>query len=117
MNKLTYYAHSKRIYNTKEEARNIKILKGLGYKVLCPNNNLGELNDIKPYLTVVSRSKDVVCTEYKGNVGKGAFAEIKEALKRNISVGVLRDKKVIPIKNVIVDDPNDWGVHYGKIIT
>ena len=61
-----YYAHSKKIYDTKVEKKQLKYLKNRfkEYNVICPNNDIGELGSIQPYLDVVSQCEMLICSEY-----------------------------------------------------
>lgn len=115
-----YFAHSKRIYNTKEESTMLDFLRKNFTKVICPNKDIGELGSIEPYLKIVDTCKYVVAHEYQGSIGKGVFSEIKNALSKNIPVLALRKGtigyKLCKVKNIEINDSTDWAIHYGKII-
>jgi len=111
----TYYAHSMRIYNTPEEHRVQNFLQLSGFDVLCPNRDVGEKGSIEPYLEIVKQCKDVVVTEFKGSIGRGAFSEVRCAFDNRIPVKLLRGEELFDVQNVKVHDASDWKVHYGKL--
>lgn len=113
---MIYYAHSKRIYDTKQEKKERDFLE-MRFKVICPNRDMNELGNIQPYLDKIGTCEMVICSEYKKHIGYGVFAEIKHALQLNKPIFVLRSKKLIPIQNCEVVDETDWKIYYGKIIT
>lgn len=117
---MIYYAHSKLIYNTKRESRELSyLMKRYANNIVDPNKMMGELGSIEPYLNMVRTCNIVVCSEYKEHVGYGVYREIAEAFKFNKDVFVLRKSflgfKLIRVKRIIIFDPNDWKVYYGKI--
>lgn len=118
---MIYFAHSKKIYGTDaEEALRDLIENTLGkrFKVICPNRDLiYDGRGMELYLAQVRKSKLVICSEYRGFVGKGVYEEVKEAIKNNIPVYALRGLSFIYVKDVEINDVDDWGVEYGKLIT
>jgi hypothetical protein len=59
-----YFAHSKKKYNTSEEAEELAFIKKhFDGKVICPYNDLGELGDIERYLEVIKSVDCVYVTE------------------------------------------------------
>jgi hypothetical protein len=115
-----YYAHSKLIYNTKRESRELSALKRMSDLVICPNKHIGE-RQMEDYLSVITiMCKTVVCSEYDGYIGKGVAEETFSALRAGKSVYVLRQKekgyKLIPIKNVKIIDDTDWKNRYAKLV-
>jgi hypothetical protein len=121
----TYFAHSKLIYNTEEERKLLTLLRdkeslegfgiGLG-EVICPNNNMGELGSMTPYLKMVQKCDIVVAHEFTGYVGRGVYAEVKHALKFGKKVFAIRDEKLLEVEDLIIYDPNDWKVRYGQLV-
>jgi len=119
---MIYYAHSKKIYNTPREKKELAYLKKK-YRnkstIVCPNKDMGELGNIEPYLKKVRECHTVVCSEYKKHVGRGVFEEISEALNKGKDVFVLRKGllgfKLKRVNNVVWADINDWKVYYGKV--
>lgn len=89
--RLAYYAHSIRKYNSKEEREHLKFLQSIfPGSVICPNNNLGELGSIEPYLDIVSKMDVLFVAEYFDWIGTGVRREIKEARRYKIPIYVLR---------------------------
>ncbi len=62
-------------------------------KVICPNNDLGELLSFDEYLKVVAQSNIVAFSEYNNVVTKGVHGECSLALELGIPVFVLRKNK------------------------
>lgn len=91
--KMIYYAHSRKIYNTKREKKELQYLRKLYGKVLDPNNDLGELEDTCKYMRHVAACTLVVCSEYLDHVGFGVFMEVLFALNNDIPVMCLRKNK------------------------
>lgn len=109
---LGYFAHSKEIYNTKEEAEVLDALKERFYgHIICPNNHIGELFELDPYLEIVEKVDLVFVYEYEGYVGKGVYGEVEEALLCNIPVYVYRRKKLLQVINV---EPSEKGWNFKK---
>ena len=128
--KLIYFAHSRQIYGTKVEKQILLYLsKKFGrINVCCPNNDMGELGSIEPYLEKVANSSMVIVHQFKNHVGKGAYQEVKEALAKNILVKVIicgkgRMRSGPPrydlkeVKAIKIVDNTDWKVRYGQVIT
>lgn len=109
--RLAYFAHSMAKYNTKDEKEQLEFLRKvfLG-TVICPNNNLGEMGSMKPYLDVVSKVDVLFVAEFNGFIGTGVRKEINEAQKHKTPVFVLRMedreytlkefRKVLPLKPI-----------------
>lgn len=117
---MIYYAHSKRIYNTKREGKELAYLKKkYGMQILDPNNNMGELGSMEPYLEKVRRCNTLVCSEFDKHVGRGVYSEIAEALKHKKKVFVLRRNllgfRLHKVKGLEITDDTDWKVYYGKV--
>lgn len=115
-----YYAHSKRIYDTLREKKELKYLrKKFANNVVDPNKDIGELGDMEPYLRKVRECDIIVCSEFEKHVGRGVFEEVAEGLRKRKKVFVL--KKGIfgfclkKIKGLEVDDYTDWKVYYGRV--
>lgn len=112
-----YYAHSKKIYNTrKEEAEYAKIRKQFpDARIVCPNRDLGELGSMESYLRVVGTCDAVVCSEYKRLIGKGALTEVLFAISSGKPAYNL-SKKFKNVKSFeLVNQGRDW-VGYAKLI-
>ena len=117
-----FYAHSKQIYETNQEEKEREFLKREfpKFTIICPNNDIGELNDFRKYLEIVDRCYMVIASEIDDHVGKGVFSEIARAFSNNAYVGVIREKdndfslsEVIGIQ--IIND-RDWKIKYAKLI-
>ena len=110
-----YFAHSKKIYNTDEEAAALKYLRKKYSHVTCPNNDIGELGSMAPYLTIVNHHDIVIAKEWDGFVGRGVHAELMYGKETY----VLKEKdgkySIKPIKKItIVNDGKDW-YRYARI--
>lgn len=113
--KHTYYAHSMQIYGTDREKLERGILERMGFRILCPNNDLSLGDDMNKYLQIVARCKRVVCSEYSGFIGKGVYLELKWALRHNIPCYVLREDTIYRVIEVKVFNDQDWKTTYGHI--
>lgn len=118
-NPTVYYAHSKLIYDSERENKELSFLKKK-FNLIDPNGDIGERGSIEPYLKVISTCNMVICSEYKEHIGRGVFEEVLFALNKGIKVFCLKKKigmfylsKVI---NVIENDVYDWKIKYGRII-
>jgi hypothetical protein len=105
-----------KIYNTEREQKELQFLKSKYQKVVCPNNDIGELGGIQPYLEIVKKMDIVVFSEYQNHIGKGVYEEVKTALMNNIPVKVLRGKGIKTIKDVIIVNEYDWEIEYAKVL-
>ena len=86
-----YFAHSKKKYNTAEEAEELAFIqKHFRGDVICPNVNLGELGDIEHYLEIIQSVDCIYATEFRGYIGRGVFDECTFALENKIKVHVVR---------------------------
>ncbi len=128
--KLIYFAHSRQIYDSKLEKGLLAFLsKKFGRKnVCCPNNDMGELGSIEPYLKQVANSSMVIVHQFRNHVGKGAYQEVKNALAENIIVKVITCSKgrtwfgrpgyrLKQVRSLRIVDNTDWKVRYGQVIT
>jgi len=113
--KQVYFSHSKLIYDTKEETKNLSYLKEVFKCVVCPNNDMGEKGSISPYLKMIEECGLVVALPYKKFIGKGVFAEVEHALSLNIPVLMLEEKTFKVVTGVSTHDDTDWKFKYGKL--
>lgn len=117
-----YFAHSKRKYNTADEAAELAFIKKhFGGKVVCPNNDLGELGDIENYLKIIKSTEYVYASEFHGMIGRGVYDKCHFALTNGINVLVVRkDTKgnffVQMVRDVIEINENDF-IRFGLLIT
>lgn len=97
--KKVYYAHSKGIYNTKQEERDIELLEELGFEVINPNTK--EISDQFRYCVDINRytyeysfdlvfgtlvkESDIVAfrAQLDGLIGAGVAKEIEIAEANN----------------------------------
>jgi hypothetical protein len=121
-----YYAHSMNIYRTKQERRELKLIKKtlLKAEVVNPAAFERKWKDssgkeiMKKCLDLLSNSDIVVfsAVEQNGNhyVGKGVFIEVKFAEELGMEIYFLSDEL---IKNYSLDmyDDNDWALKFGKV--
>ncbi|TSA37705.1 MAG: hypothetical protein D4R64_05015 [Porphyromonadaceae bacterium] len=85
-----FFAHSTHSFDTDTETRILKLLRGK-YRVLCPNNDIGRLEQFKKYLNIVGWSDLVVVLEHEGYITMGLYSEVLHALKLGIPVWVIRE--------------------------
>lgn len=117
-----YFAHSKKKYNTAEEAEELAFIqKHFKGEVICPNKSLGELGCIEPYLKVIQSTICVYVSEYFGMIGRGVFDECHFALKNGINIlAVRKDIKgkffIQIVRDVIEINENDF-VRFGLLKT
>ncbi len=120
--KKVYYAHSKCIYNTKREKKELRFLRKKFSSVYNPNTAIKWDNTTKmePYFKAVKNSDIVVVSEYRYHVGKGVYDEIKIAINSNILVLCLKRKllkyRLQQVKSVKLVNEQDWKITYGKVI-
>ena len=113
-----YWAHSKKIYNTPEEAVILAILEKCFTTVVCPNRDIGEKGGIKPYLDAIAACDAVIVSEYQNHIGRGAFDEITFAIReKDMDVYALRNWEFVGVIAAKIVDPNDWSVNYGRLVT
>ena len=67
--KKTHYAHSIQIYGRFQEKKELKYLAKKFSNLVDPNNDMGELGTMTPYLKMVRTCKIVVFSEYEGYIG------------------------------------------------
>jgi len=121
-----YYAHSKLIYGTAREKAELAFLRKKFsedvYQVLDPNKDMGELGSMTPYLVAVSKCTEVICSEYKGFIGKGVYHEVHCALEKGIPVWCIKKFPILgglvmkKVSGVRVYDENDWKVRYARLV-
>jgi len=113
-----YWAHSKKIYGTPEEAEILAVLEKVFGKVVCPNRDIGEKGDIQPYLDAIDNCDTVIVSEYQDHIGKGVYDEITFAIReKDMDVYALRNWEFVGVIAAKIVDPNDWAVNYGRLVT
>lgn len=113
-----YWAHSKKIYGTPEEAEILAVLEKVFDKVVCPNRDIGEKGDIQPYLDAIDDCDAVIVSEYQDHIGKGVYDEITFAIReKDMDVYALRNWEFVGVIAAKIVDPNDWAVNYGRLVT
>ncbi len=112
-----YYSHSKRTYDSEKEKNELEFLKKNYPNTICPNNNIGECSHgMDAYLNIVAWSEMVIFSEYLEYIGRGVYREIKKAMKNNIPVMVLRNNRLMKIKDVVIENEDDCVIRYAKVI-
>lgn len=109
--KKIYFAHSMLDYNSKKEKDVLKIIKKtFPNPVICPNNDIGELGGIEPYLRYVEKCGMVVVLEHDRSVGRGVFVEVCHAIRKKIPVVVYRvsKKKFLKVTDAKVMEDYGW---------
>lgn len=116
---MVYYAHSLFIYNTSREIRELLFLKKTFDKIINPNGDIVWRGSMRPYLEAVRKSAVLVCSEYKGCVGRGVFDEVMTALRKGIPTFVLRSflgsVRMKEVAGLIYVSNDDWKIRYGKL--
>jgi hypothetical protein len=118
---MVYYAHSKLIYGTKREKRELAFLKKKFTFVIDPNKDMGELGSIDPYLKKVDECDMVVCSPHDGYLGRGQYSEVLHALKLNkpvysIQKSLLFGFQLKKVTSVSTFDTNDWSRKYSYLV-
>ena len=115
-----YYAHSKMIYDTAQEKRELRWLRKHYKVVVDPNSDLGELGDIQPYLNVLRTCDLVVFSEYQKYVSKGTYTEVCHAQDNKIPVKIIRPSgthlHLKDIRFLSINNLNDWKSQYAIVI-
>jgi hypothetical protein len=115
--KRIYYAHSMLIYGTLKEKQELKILRKKFQNVLCPNQDIGDVQKgMSAYLKIVEWADLVVVSEYLGFIGKGVYSEIQHAQNNGIPVKCLRGSKLLEVKDTSIYNASDYRIRYGKLI-
>ena len=97
------------------QANELNYLRKHYLKVICPNNDLGELGSIKRYLKIVEWADLVVFSEYNDHIGTGVYDEVKHALANKIPVRLLRNFELLRIKELTII-PQSNSTRYAKVI-
>jgi len=114
-----YYAHSMRIYDTTREDKEYQFLSQLGV-VDNPNDGLGKRR-IEDFLKRVLHCDQIICSEYKGYIGRGVYEELTVAISENIPAYVLRKRKILgrfhlkEVKALKIVNDSDWQIRFGKV--
>ncbi len=115
-----YFAHSTHSFDTDTETRILNVLREK-YRVICPNNDIGRLEQFKKYLNIVGWADMVIVLEHEKYVTMGVYSEVLHALKLGIPVLVVRETPagfVFARVDRIEYQPNRENRNqYGKIIT
>ena len=116
--KTLYYAHSKRIYGSRQEKRELKLIKKQfpECKIINPDEiifmNLDEEKIIEECKWFVKKADVIIASEYKKHIGRGVFEEL--SVKTKAKKYLLRGKKFIENFSVKIVDRDDWCVRYGR---
>jgi hypothetical protein len=112
-----YYAHSKQIYGTVREKRELELLRRIFRNVVCPNQDLGEVPNIQFYLARVRECEIVVASEVEKHIGRGVYEELHYAQNLGRLTLVLRHDTLYPIAGMELIPGGDWKIHYAKLFT
>jgi hypothetical protein len=116
--KTLYYAHSKRTYGSRQEKRELKLIKKKfpDHEIVNPGEitylSLHESEIMEECKGFVRAVDVIVCSEYKKYIGRGVFEELET--KTKAKKYLLRGKKFIENFSVRIVDRDDWCVRYGK---
>ena len=112
-----YYAHSKMIYDTDQEQKEIDAIKKFYNNVICPNRDIGNCSKgMEAYINLINWAEVVVASEYDAHVGCGVYTEIKHALDQDLPVMCLRNGDLHNVVAVKMDNPLDLKVGYAKLV-
>lgn len=117
-----YYAHSMQTYGTNREKRDLDYLRGIFRHVICPNNDIGELGAMQPYLTIVDHCDMVIASSFEqGYFSKGVCKEVQRAIATQKDCLLMRwsspdDKEpsFLYINKAWIFDESDTRIRYGK---
>lgn len=88
-----YFSHSKVLYNSYVEELAYQHLQSVFKgKIICPNKDLGTLQEPTDYARIAAR-QDVVfvfTNSHKNTVSRGCYAEVKMALEQHRKVYFLK---------------------------
>lgn len=113
--KIAYFAHSKLDYDKEKEHQTKARIAEFGFRVFCPNKNLGETGNISHYLRVLDWCDLVFALEHDGYIGRGVYAEIERALSIKKPCFVIRKNLFYKIISIKQEPSGDWRIRYGKI--
>lgn len=115
--KTLYYAHSKRIYRTRQEKRELKLIKKKfpNHEIVNPgaiNWRMTEPEIMIRCKEIVRKADVVICSEYRDHIGRGVFEEL--SVKTKAKKYLLRKKKFIENFSMRIINKDDWCIRYGK---
>lgn len=117
---MIYYAHSMKIYNSKQECQELKWIQKKFHDVVNPNGDIRNYNSIEPYLKKVSECNSLIFSEYKKFIGKGVYEEIDWALSEKKTVQCLRKRwrgfYLVKVNKIEIADKSDWSIYYGNVV-
>lgn len=102
-----YYARPISIYNTKQDERDIELLKSLGFNVNNPNKaelvERYKTEGMELYLQLVRDSDAIAFRAFQdGSIGAGVYKEIEEAVKYNkpiIELPTITSKRILSVED------------------
>lgn len=114
-----YYAHSMLKYGTKEEKRELSILRKHFKKVIDPSQvplPSGYEAMQACFELIESSATALAFSTYRGHIGRGVYQEINLALAWGLPVFEIRRGKIKKFTGELsVTDPDDWSIRYAKV--
>ena len=115
-----FFAHSTHSFGSDTETSILKLLREK-YRVLCPNQDIGRLEQFKKYQNFIGWADMVIVLKHEKYLTMGVFSEVLHALKLGIPILVVRETPagfVFARVDRIEYQPNRENRNqYGKIIT
>ena len=115
--KTCYYAHSLHLYGTQQEARDIKLIEALGFKVVNPNEKkhsdaymaLPEDSRMNYFVELVRSCDACAFRAYPdGSIGAGVHKEIMAADDPDMPMPVFELPWGLNRRGLSVDDTREW---------
>lgn len=115
-----YYAHCMNIYNTKQEERDLELLKSLGFEIINPNLEEHQ-NTCQHYRNPMDYFVDLVNDHAEalafralpnGQIPAGVYKEIQTALHKSIPVFELPVN--VELRNISVEHTRAWLKELGQ---
>lgn len=121
---MLYYSHSKKIYGTRREKKEIKLISKHFPKTPVYNpNNTTIKTAVSPIDTCLRwiESDDItriVFSTYRNHVGKGVYTEVKRAEELGKPTYVIVRNKISSFidQHLSIVDEHDWIVRYAEIM-
>lgn len=110
-----YYAHSKKIYYSKREKKELAIIRRRypSAKIINPAGLFRQEVDWRIFMAYDLPEMDlVIFSDFNGYIGKGVFEEILTAIENGIPVLYLNEQgRVTAMFSIGEPNPEDWVLH------
>jgi hypothetical protein len=107
-------------YGTKEEKRELSILRKHFKKVIDPSQLPPQRSGYEAmqacFELIESSATALAFSTYRGHIGRGVYQEINLALARGLPVFQIRRRKIEKFAGELsVTDPDDWSIRYARV--